>query len=112
MNATFLKKIFGSKTFIQDYKVFLRKNSQLFLDKFAEIIEDDNSKKVKYLSQVVSDYLISRSTKVSFHVNSESLNHKTSTLDSWDSQENLKFGTRPLNSFWVRGIDLGFSENP
>lgn len=42
MNTNFLKKVFSSQPFLIDYLEFLKS--------FRKLVEEDNTKKIKYLS--------------------------------------------------------------
>lgn len=45
MNGNFLKRVFASETFVNDYKDFLRE--------FQALMMDDNEKKVLYLADIL-----------------------------------------------------------
>ena len=49
MNGNFLKRVFASETFVNDYKDFLRE--------FQALMMDDNEKKVLYLADILQKYL-------------------------------------------------------
>lgn len=49
MNATFLKRIFQCHQFAEDYS--------LFLENFPAMVAEDNSKKVRYLAELVREAL-------------------------------------------------------
>jgi hypothetical protein len=56
MNTNFLKKVFSSQPFLNDYMDFLKS--------FRKLVEEDNNKKIKYLSETIEGHLAQRSIKV------------------------------------------------
>lgn len=56
MNSSFLKKIFSSQTFACDYKQFISMDG-VNLENFGKVVEEDNNKKVKYLTCSIESFL-------------------------------------------------------
>ena len=56
MNTNFLKKVFSSQIFLRDYMDFLKY--------FKKLVEDDNTKKIKYLSETIETHLSQHTVKV------------------------------------------------
>lgn len=56
MNTNFLKKVFSSQLFLTDYMEFLKS--------FRRLVEEDNTKKIKYLAETIESHLAQHSTKV------------------------------------------------
>ena len=64
MNTNFLKKVFSSMTFVSDYKQYLS-TSPSYSEIFNKLVEDDNLKKIKYLTTTIKMHLMGGTVKVS-----------------------------------------------
>jgi primosomal protein N'' len=56
MNTNFLKKVFSSQPFLVDYMEFLKS--------FRRLVEEDNTKKIKYLAETIESYIAQHTVKV------------------------------------------------
>lgn len=56
MNGNFLKRVFASEAFANDYRKFLRE--------FQELMAEDNEKKIIYLADVLDKCVKSNELKV------------------------------------------------
>jgi hypothetical protein len=56
MNTNFLKKVFSSQPFLVGYMEFLKS--------FRRLVEEDNTKKIKYLTETIESYIAQHTVKV------------------------------------------------